>query len=371
VDWKQDLAQTLADIRGFSDHQDLQQLHDAFQVAKAIMSERALCGDIMTMQKTLKDIDRVIHKTNWWPAVHRKSFMSLYALAFIPHHSTVENMVSLPREVDARIVEGFRNNPEQFNEKNVESYFASLIARKRHDLTVELIDVMLNTAEVSYDEQGRHRANPAHMLPDFLLKIEWQDLKPDKMAAYVQVFSRHEDLIASAIEQTDEETLCERWARYSFSPMIAALYEQGVRVMAEQLFHAHCTFNAANGVIQSVLASGQKPNIETCEQNAEWAANNIRPTYLLAMLELHLASNGQVPLFVDMGSRLLQPFGKEIGRIICLYGQQYPDLAGTIATVFLEKCPNANGFFANPLPPAVVAQHPSLLEASLQSDLGL
>ncbi|WP_410950882.1 hypothetical protein [Pseudomonas sp. S1(2024)] len=367
MNWKHDLAQAMEDIQGFNTHEDTARLVAGLQTAKIIASQQILQGDVITSQRVLVEIEETIRRTKYWGAPLRREFLTLYSLEFVPHHRMVEDMVSLPKEVDERVVRGFETNPEQFHEKKVGTYFAALINRKRHPLIAKLMDLMLDQAV----PQCRGQRSTAHMLPEFNHGIDWGSLNKDKKRLYMQVYGKHEQKIVAAIAQSNETELKQNWSGIFQSYLIAALYAHGVNTLAEQMFQLHLKHHASDVLIAEMIAINKLPDREACQQNAAWAVEQKNGTYLLGLIELHLATKGQFPLLVDPGNKILEAHGARMGAMIRDHGDQSPALAGEIAVRFLEGCSGATHFFAKPLPKAVVNRHPSLLEGSLQADLGL
>ena len=367
MSWKNDLAQAMEDIQGFNTHEDAARLVTGLQAAKVIVSQQILQGDVITSQRVLAEIEETIRRTKYWGAPLRREFLTLYSLEFVPHHRMVEDMTSLPKEVDERVVHGFETNPEQFHDKKVGTYFAALINRKRHHLIAKLMDLMLEQAV----PQDRGWRSTAHMLPDFNHGIDWAALNKDKKRLYMQVYAKHEQKIVAAIAQTDETELKRRWSGIFHPYLIAALYAHGVNTLAEQMFQLHLKHHTSDVLIAEMIAINKLPDPETCRQNAAWAIEQKNGSYLLGLIELHLATSGQFPLLVDPGNKSLEAHGSRMGAMIRDHGEQSPALAGEIAVRFLEGCPGATHFFAKPLPKVVVNLHPSLLEGSLQADLGL
>lgn len=367
MSWKNDLAQAMEDIQGFDTHQKAARLVAGLQAAKIIVSQQILQGDVITSQRVLAEIEETLRRTKYWNAALRREFLTLYSLEFVPHHRMVEDMASLPKEVDERLVHGFETNPEQFHEKKVGTYFAALINRKRHHLIAKLMDIMLDHAV----PEDRGRRSTAHMLPEFNNDIDWSVLNKDKKRLYMQVYTKHEHKIVAAIAQCDETELKRRWSGIFHSYLIATLYAHGVNNLAEQMFQLHLKHHASDVLIAEMIAINKLPNPQTCKQNADWAIEQHNGCYLMGLIELHLATKGQFPLLVDPGYKILEAHGLRMGAMIRDHGEQSPALAGEIAVRFLDGCPGATHFFAKPLPKVVVNLHPSLLEGSLQADLGL
>lgn len=372
MNWNLDLIRAKKDIHEYPTHQDPDRVLAGLSLVKVIASERILAGDAIFAQKALEDIEDLVNRTNYWSAVDRRSFMLLYCQEFVPHFGLVEKMSSLPREVDERIIDGFEMNPKQFFETNANQYFSSLVDRKRSDLLPRLIEAMLSYTEINEKGEPNLRArNPAHMLPVMLHLVNWIDIKKERVKPFLSVIAKHESKIVDAIVSADEQTQQRNWTSIEFPNLISSMYESGISQLAELFFHLHMKTRESDTLVAEMLRINQRPNLEVCQANSEWAIDQNNHRYLLGMLRLYLATQGDFPLLVDPGNKIFEPFGRAMGDLIRDHGAQCPVLAGQVATRYLSACPKSEGFFAKPLPESVMKLHPSLVEGSLQSDLGL